>query len=201
MIASNYVLTYLNTTYDLFLIVLARPQAVQKDPGLFYTIFAIEIINLLISACIFLPIVFAMNKFYHYHLNLIRLAQIYLTSYYLDIIARLITLSYEIGWLEMTGKARKNRKIKRLGTLPEDIILLVANMARITFTAQYCCLIPAMLSERAFATYFLEDYESRKRRWIAFGVYGISISYSAFGAYKITSGRSPRMKLLKYSSD
>lgn len=101
MLLTNYDLHYQNQTTSLFVVILIRTDILQSAPYLFYTIFIIEIINLVISFCFFLPIFLILNRFHLYHSNIIRITQIFLGTYYIVIVSRTITISYEVGLLEI----------------------------------------------------------------------------------------------------
>ena len=105
MMLSNYDLTISdNKTIQLFIVVLVEPSSIKSNPPLFYTIFAFEMLNLLISFCSFWTIVYLMPKFQLYHLNVIRLIQLYFGSYYVTIASRSLTMSYQLGIISTIGK-------------------------------------------------------------------------------------------------
>lgn len=68
--------------------------------------------------------------------------------------------------------------------------MLVASVCRIGFTSQYACMIPILLLERAFATYYVEDYERKRRPWIIFLGYGIAILNGTVAGGMLTNGES-----------
>uniref|UniRef100_A0A7I4Y011 G protein-coupled receptor n=1 Tax=Haemonchus contortus TaxID=6289 RepID=A0A7I4Y011_HAECO len=97
-----------------------------------------------------------------FHRNLIKIMQMHLIAVTVSEASRILAVLYE------------TRIIKR----PEDkfdIVVFVTVAARFASMCSLLTMIPAMITERSFASHFISDYEKLPRCWISFLINAIAI--------------------------
>ncbi|CAL2032718.1 unnamed protein product [Caenorhabditis brenneri] len=106
----------------------------------------------------FLLVIYATIKSpFHYNLTFIGLFM--LLGYYVFLVGRFITCLYEIGALRISDENEANEIY--------PISLVISSLLQFFYMGCACGISLAVAFERFFATYFVDTYETRKRKWIS----------------------------------
>ncbi|CCD61470.1 Serpentine receptor class epsilon-1 [Caenorhabditis elegans] len=117
-----------------------------------------ELLAMIIEIPSFLLVIYATIKSpFHYNLNFIGLFM--LLGYYVFLVGRFITCLYEIGSLTVKDEDAENE----IYPMP----LILSSILQFFYMGCACGISLAVAFERFFATYFVETYEKKKRKWIS----------------------------------
>uniref|UniRef100_A0A7I4Y082 G protein-coupled receptor n=1 Tax=Haemonchus contortus TaxID=6289 RepID=A0A7I4Y082_HAECO len=149
----------------LFVPVIFPGETLEIYPS-FRILYATELIFILVS----LPGAFLLIRVLGrsvrlFHENLIKIMQVHLLAVTVSEASRILAILYETRIIE---RSEDNF----------DVVVFVTVAVRTASLCPLLTMIPAMITERSFASRFISNYEKLPRYWISFLINGISIVLS-----------------------
>ncbi|CAI2343838.1 unnamed protein product [Caenorhabditis sp. 36 PRJEB53466] len=117
-----------------------------------------ELLAMLFEVSCFLLVIYTTIKSpFHYNLKFITLFM--LLGYFVFLVGRFITCLYEIGAITFPDEDIADEKY--------PLSLLISSLLQFFYMGCACGISLDVAFERFFATYFVDTYETRKRKWIS----------------------------------
>ncbi|GMT16013.1 hypothetical protein PFISCL1PPCAC_7310 [Pristionchus fissidentatus] len=140
----------------------------------YYSLLVFEAISLIVSLVCIVTLLVVFWKHQIVHLNLTLMIIFHGVLCLVSMLLRFLQMLYEIGWITLVSP----------GCPPVPQIVIVRIMSYISLVL----LLGGIVIERSFATYYVIDYEKKKRSWIAIVITSVLLVISYCISSQIVKG-------------